>query len=168
MERNLWKENNGKKFLKKKNNGNKFLKKKIYCPTCHSKLEFSAKPFEKPKLAETLTAKQKAMAKAEKKKTGKAPAKKKVVKKKEEKEQEEFICPYCGKVLKEKLATCPDCGATLKFWKIREYYIFIYFFKWKYNLSKKTIKNKFKQKNFKQYIIKRNLNNILKNILKKN
>ena len=55
--------------------------------------------------------------KAEKKKTGKAPAKKKVVKKKEEKEEEaeEFICPYCGKVLKEKLATCPDCSASLKF-----------------------------------------------------
>jgi len=96
---------------------NKFLKKKIYCPTCHSKLEFSAKPFEKPKLAETLTAKQKAMAKAEKKKTGKAPAKKKVVKKKEEKEAEaeEFICPYCGNIMKEKLATCPDCQNLLKF-----------------------------------------------------
>lgn len=96
---------------------NKFLKKKNYCPTCHSKLQFSAKPFEKPKLAETLTAKQKAMAKAEKKKTRKAPAKKKVVKKKEEKEEEaeEFICPYCGNVMKEKLATCTDCSAQLKF-----------------------------------------------------
>ena len=99
----------------------KSLKKKIYCPTCHSKLEFSSEPFEKPKLAETLTAKQKAMAKVEKK-TGKAPAKKKAPKKKAppkevevEAEEEKLICPYCGESLKEKLATCPYCSAALKF-----------------------------------------------------
>ncbi|MFX1340351.1 MAG: zinc-ribbon domain-containing protein [Promethearchaeota archaeon] len=93
------------------------LKKKIYCPTCYSKLEFSYEPFEKPKLAETLTAKQKTMAKVEKKKTGKAPAKKKVEKKEMEKEPEEkkLICELCGETLEEKTKTCPYCGAPLKF-----------------------------------------------------
>lgn len=96
---------------------NKSLKKKIYCPTCYTKLEFSSEPFEKPKLAETLTAKQKVMAKVEKKKKSKVPAKQKVEKKKEEKKEEEklLICPYCGEALKEKLSTCPYCSATLKF-----------------------------------------------------
>ncbi|MFX0072405.1 MAG: hypothetical protein ACFFAO_15075 [Candidatus Hermodarchaeota archaeon] len=91
----------------------KSLRKKVYCPTCHTKLEFSNQPFEKPKLAETLTAKQKVMAKVEKKKTGKAPAKKKV-EKKEEKKVEKLTCPYCGEELEEKLATCPYCGEPIK------------------------------------------------------
>jgi len=95
---------------------NKSLKKKIYCPTCYSKLEFSSEPFEKPKLAETLTAKQKVMAKVEKKKTRKAPAKKQVEKKEVEVEmvEKKLICPYCGEELEEKTATCPFCAATLK------------------------------------------------------
>jgi hypothetical protein len=94
---------------------NKSLKKKRYCPTCYSKLEFSSEPFEKPKLADTLTAKQKVIAKVEKKKTGKAPAKKKAEKKETEVEEKKLICPYCGEALEEKTATCPFCAAPLKF-----------------------------------------------------
>lgn len=96
---------------------NKYGRKKIYCPTCFTKLIYSSEPFEKPKLVETLTAKQKVLTKVEKKKTGKKPQKKKVEKKEliEEKEEEKIICPFCGEELEEKVATCPYCAAPIKF-----------------------------------------------------
>lgn len=99
----------------------KYFRKKTYCPTCSSKLIYSSEPFEKPKLTETLTAKQKVMAKVEKKKTGRSPQKKKAEKKvetkegKEKKEEERLFCPFCGEELEEKLATCPFCSAPIKF-----------------------------------------------------
>ena len=71
---------------------NKYGRKKTYCPTCFSKLIYSSEPFEKPKLVDTLTAKQKVMAKVEKKKTGKETQKKKMEKKetKEVKEEDQL------------------------------------------------------------------------------
>lgn len=96
---------------------NNSMRKKIYCPTCYTKLVYSSEPFEKPKLVEALTAKEKVMAKVEKKKTGKKPPVKKVEKVEEKGavEEEKLVCPYCGEELKEKLATCPYCLAVLKF-----------------------------------------------------
>ena len=96
---------------------NKYGRKKTYCPTCFTKLVYSSEPFEKPKLMEALTAKQKVMAKVEKKKTAKE-AQKRIVEKKEskkEKVEEKIICPFCGEELEEKVATCPFCAAPIKF-----------------------------------------------------
>jgi len=91
---------------------NYYWRKRTYCPNCHSKLVYSSEPFEKPKLEETLTAKQKVMKKASEKKAATPLKKEAVVAKKAEKT---FVCPFCGEELKEKLATCPFCGEALKF-----------------------------------------------------
>ncbi|TFG15709.1 MAG: hypothetical protein EU535_01240 [Promethearchaeota archaeon] len=96
---------------------NKYGRKKTYCPTCFSKLIYSSEPFEKPKLVDTLTAKQKVLAKVDKKKTVKKSQTKKVEKQKtkEEKEEDKIYCPFCGEELEEKVATCPFCAAPIKF-----------------------------------------------------
>jgi len=94
---------------------NKYGRKKTYCPTCFTKLVYSSEPFEKPKLVENLTAKQKVIAKVEKKKAAKEPQKRKVQKKESKEEEEKIICPFCGEELEEKVATCPFCAAPIKF-----------------------------------------------------
>ncbi len=91
---------------------------KHYCPTCYTKLDFSDKPFEKPKKKiEEMTAKEKILAK-----TGvEEEAEEEVLvedkpadKKKEKKEKKKIICSYCGEELEEEVAICPFCQATLK------------------------------------------------------
>ena len=97
---------------------NRYMRKKNYCPTCHSQLVFSKEPFEKPKLVEHLTAKEKVIAKVEKKsqakKTSKAKSKPSKKKKEGIKPEEKLICPFCGELLDEKYATCPYCQEPLK------------------------------------------------------
>ncbi|MFX0000676.1 MAG: hypothetical protein ACFE9Q_09745 [Candidatus Hodarchaeota archaeon] len=86
---------------------------KSYCPYCFTKLEYSDKPFEKPKK------KQKDMTPKEKilDKTGfeEEAEEKPDVKTKEKKEKKKkLVCSYCGEQLEEDLAICPFCQAKLK------------------------------------------------------
>ncbi len=94
---------------------------KVYCSSCFTKLEYSDKPFVKPKKKrEEMTPKERVLDKAgieeepeKKKPTKKKPAARK--KEKEEKrEEKERTCPYCGETLDEKYATCPFCQVPLK------------------------------------------------------
>ncbi|MHA2008773.1 MAG: hypothetical protein ACXABO_20340 [Promethearchaeota archaeon] len=88
---------------------------KVYCPTCHSKLVKSDKPFEKAKKKpEDMTPKEKVLDKAgvEEEKAKKRAPKKKPTKKKEE-EEDVIYCPYCGEELEEKYPTCPFCQSVL-------------------------------------------------------
>ena len=94
---------------------------KVYCPTCFTKLEYSDKPFEKPKKKrEEMTPKERVLDKAgiEKEPEKKLPPKKKPEvkkrKKKEEVEEKRIVCPYCGETLDEEYATCPFCQVSLK------------------------------------------------------
>jgi len=92
---------------------------KSYCPTCFTKLEYSDKPFEKPKKKrKDMTPKEKILDK-----TGLVEeAEEKVLveekpdtKKKEKKDKKQkIICSYCGQELEEDLVVCPFCQATLK------------------------------------------------------
>ena len=91
---------------------NKFGRKKNFCPICHTKLIYSKEPFEKPKLIEALTAKEKVLKKT---KSKKKPVKKKPKVTEKKKEKEEIYCQFCGVQLNEKFATCPYCKAALKF-----------------------------------------------------
>jgi hypothetical protein len=92
---------------------------KIYCPTCFSKLEYSDKPFEKPKKkSEDMTPKERIL---EKTKLRKEPEKeetpKKTIKPKKEKKiekKEPIICSFCGEKLDEDYPTCPFCQAARK------------------------------------------------------
>jgi ferredoxin len=94
---------------------------KVYCPTCFSKLEYSDKPFEKPKKKrEEMTPKERVLDKAgimEEPEEKPVPTKKPTARKKEKKEKKgdkELTCPYCGETLDEEYATCPFCQVPLK------------------------------------------------------
>jgi hypothetical protein len=95
---------------------------KVYCPTCFTKLEYSDKPFIKPKKKrEDMTPKERVLDKAglieEEPEIEEVPEKKpkaKKRKKKEEKEDKKIICPYCEETLDGKYANCPFCQAPLK------------------------------------------------------
>ncbi|MFX0041098.1 MAG: hypothetical protein ACFFCY_15010 [Promethearchaeota archaeon] len=94
---------------------------KMYCPTCFTKLEYSDKPFIKPKKkSEDMTPKERILDKAEVKEEEKTeePSKEKLETKKRKKEEKEDekkkICPYCGEKLGEEYAICPFCQASLK------------------------------------------------------
>lgn len=91
---------------------------KTYCPDCFTKLEYSDKPFEKPKKKrETMTPREKILDKAglreetEEETVEKKPEPKK---KEKEKKKEKIFCEYCGEKLDDDYATCPFCQATLK------------------------------------------------------
>ncbi len=92
---------------------------KSYCPICFTKLEYSEKPFEKPKKkSEDMTPKERILDKAglEVEVEEKVPiAKKSNVKKREKKDKKQkIICSYCGEELDEDYASCPFCQAALK------------------------------------------------------
>jgi hypothetical protein len=95
---------------------------KVYCPTCFTKLEYSDKPFVKPKKkSEDMTPKERVLDKAglmeEEPELEKVPTKKneaKKRKKKEDKEVQKSLCPYCGETLDDQYANCPFCQAPLK------------------------------------------------------
>ena len=92
---------------------------KVYCSTCFTKLEYSDKPFEKPKKKkETLTPKEKILDKAglreEPEEEEMIEEKPKPKKKEKEKKKEKIFCEYCGEKLDGDYATCPFCQATLK------------------------------------------------------
>ena len=87
---------------------------KTYCPECFTKLEYSDKPFEKPKKKrETMTPREKILDKAglreetEEEEIEKKPEPKK-------KKKGKIFCEYCGEKLDDDYATCPFCQATLK------------------------------------------------------
>ncbi len=92
---------------------------KKYCPDCSGKLEYSDKPFEKPKKREDMTPRERVLDKAgieEETEKKKQQAKKKAEqkKKKEELEEKKIFCSFCGEELKEDYPTCPFCKAALK------------------------------------------------------
>lgn len=95
---------------------------KVYCPTCFTKLEYSDKPFIKPKKKrEDMTPKERVLDKAglieEEPEVEEVPTKKpeaKKRKKEEGKEKKVLKCPYCEEILDGKYATCPFCQAPLK------------------------------------------------------
>ena len=94
-------------------------KPKHYCPTCFTKLDFSDKPFEKPKKKiEKMTAKEKILAKTgvEEEAEEIIPIEEKQAEKKKVKKEKKkkIICSYCGAELDEEVAICPFCQATLK------------------------------------------------------
>ena len=85
---------------------------KTYCPECFTKLEYSDKPFEKPKKKrETMTPREKILDKAGLREETKPEPKKK----EKEKKKGKIFCEYCGEKLDDDYATCPFCQATLKF-----------------------------------------------------
>ena len=94
---------------------------KVYCTTCFTKLQYSDKPFIKPKKKrDDMTPKERVLDKAgieeEPKKeslTKKKPETKKS-KKEEKSEEEKFYCSFCGEKLDEDYATCPFCQAARK------------------------------------------------------
>ncbi|MFX0021148.1 MAG: hypothetical protein ACFE9S_02405 [Candidatus Hermodarchaeota archaeon] len=95
---------------------------KVYCPTCFTKLEYSSKPFIKPKKKrEDMTPKERVLDKAglmeEEPEVEEAPTKKtETIKRKKEEDKEDIksVCPYCGETLDDKYANCPFCQAPLK------------------------------------------------------
>jgi len=95
---------------------------KVHCPTCFTKLEYSDKPFIKPKKKlEDMTPKERVLDKAglkEEPKKAEPPKKKlEVKKKKKQKEIEEkdkIFCSFCGEELEEDYPTCPFCQAARK------------------------------------------------------
>jgi hypothetical protein len=94
---------------------------KIYCPTCFSKLEYSDKPFEKPKKKrEEMTPKERILEKTGFVEEPKEEAIKEVIKPKKQKkerkkkEEEPIICSFCGEKLDEDYPTCPFCQAARK------------------------------------------------------
>ncbi|MFW9829484.1 MAG: hypothetical protein ACFFEY_18060 [Candidatus Thorarchaeota archaeon] len=94
---------------------------KIYCPKCFNKLEYSDKPFEKPKKKrEEMTPKERILEKTglveepEEEETKKTIKPKKGKKEKKEKEEEPIICSFCGEKLDEDYPTCPFCQAVRK------------------------------------------------------
>lgn len=93
---------------------------KSYCPDCFTKLEYSDKPFEKPKKKrETMTPREKILDKAglreeTEEEEEEAEEKPKPKKKEKEKKKGKIFCEYCGEKLDEDYATCPFCQATLK------------------------------------------------------
>lgn len=93
---------------------------KSYCPECFTKLEYSDKPFVKPKKKkEKLSPREKILDKAglledteEVETVEEKPEPKK--KEKEKKKKGKYFCSYCGAELEEDYVTCPFCQATLK------------------------------------------------------
>jgi hypothetical protein len=85
-------------------------KPKVYCPTCFTKLEYSDKPFVKPKKKrEDMTPKERVLDKTSLKEG--AEKEDLPVKNKKEKKQ---ICPYCGATLDKEYTNCPFCQVSLK------------------------------------------------------
>ena len=92
-------------------------KPKHYCPTCFSKLEFSDKPFVKPKKKiKEMTAKEKILAKASPKEEAQEEGlvESKPAEKQKAEKKKEIICSFCGEKLEGDLAQCPYCQAILK------------------------------------------------------
>jgi len=95
---------------------------KIHCPTCFTKLEYSDKPFVKPKKErKDMTPKERVLDKAgikeeEPEKILKSKKKPETKKRKKEEilEEKKKICPYCGETLDDEYATCPFCQVPLK------------------------------------------------------
>jgi hypothetical protein len=95
---------------------------KVYCPTCFTKLEYSDKPFIKPKKKrEDMTPKERVLDKAglleEEPEEEEVPTKKQEPKKRKKdkgKEDIKSVCPYCGETLDGKYTTCPFCQSPLK------------------------------------------------------
>ena len=95
---------------------------KVYCPTCFTKLEYSDKPFVKPKKKrEDMTPKERVLDKAgikeeepEEEEPSKKKPKAKKKKKEEDLEEKKISCPYCGETLDEEYAVCPFCQVPLK------------------------------------------------------
>ncbi|MFW9990263.1 MAG: hypothetical protein ACFFC3_16605 [Candidatus Odinarchaeota archaeon] len=92
---------------------------KSYCPVCFTKLEYSEKPFEKPKKKkEKMSPREKILDKAgllEDKEEEEIVEDKPEPKKKEKvKKKGKYFCSYCGAELEEDYATCPFCQASLK------------------------------------------------------
>ncbi len=95
---------------------------KVYCPTCFTKLEYSDKPFVKPKKKrEDMTPKERVLDKAglieEEPEIEESPNKEPETnkrKKEEKKDKKELVCPYCGETLDGQYATCPFCKVSLK------------------------------------------------------
>ena len=92
-------------------------KPKNYCPECHTKLEYSDKPFEKPKKKpEEMTPKERVLDKAGlEEKLKQKPTRKKPAKKAAKEEEKKIFCPYCGEELEEKLPTCPFCQSVIEY-----------------------------------------------------
>lgn len=96
---------------------------KDYCPNCFSKLEYSDKPFVKPKKkTEDMTPREKVLDKAgmeieaeEKKPVKEKPYGEKKRKKEEKVEKEKIFCSFCGEELDEDYPTCPYCRAARNF-----------------------------------------------------
>ena len=94
-------------------------RQKDYCPDCRAKLEYSEKPFEKPKKRADMTPREKVLDKAgieEKAEKKKQASKKRKEKKKdeEEKEAKKIFCSFCGEELDEDYPTCPFCQSARK------------------------------------------------------
>lgn len=95
---------------------------KVHCPICFTKLEYSDKPFVKPKKErKDMTPKERVLDKAgikEEEPEVKEPAKRKPETKKRKKEEDleekKIICPYCGETLDGEYAICPFCQVPLK------------------------------------------------------
>ncbi|MFX1380531.1 MAG: hypothetical protein ACFFA4_15705 [Promethearchaeota archaeon] len=95
---------------------------KTHCPTCFTKLEYSDKPFIKPKKKpEDMTPKERVLDKAglrkEELEIPERPKKKSEARKKkieEDKKEKKLSCPYCGATLDEEYAVCPFCQVALK------------------------------------------------------
>ena len=94
---------------------------KVYCSTCFTKLEYSDKPFVKPKKErKDMTPKEKLLDKVgieEEEEIEETPKKKPEAKKKKKEEvskEKKTICPYCGETLDEEYAVCPFCQVSLK------------------------------------------------------
>jgi uncharacterized paraquat-inducible protein A len=95
------------------------LKKKIYCPQCHSVLEFydtkEQLPDKRPAL-EHIFDKIEEDKKQKEQLIKKEEIKEKIKKQKEKKKEiiEEIHCPYCHKVVENNILICPYCGVEIK------------------------------------------------------
>ncbi|MFX0004713.1 MAG: hypothetical protein ACFE9C_14340 [Candidatus Hodarchaeota archaeon] len=95
---------------------------KVHCPTCFTKLEYSDKPFMKPKKKlEDMTPKERVLDKTgvrekelEIAESSKKKSETKKRKKEEKEDEKKKICPYCGETLDEDYAVCPFCQVSLK------------------------------------------------------
>ena len=91
-------------------------RKKVHCPTCRTKVTFSADPYEKPKEdEEPVTAREKVLKKAGKAKEKKERVERETpVEKGEGEEKDQTFCPYCGEDIEEGISRCPYCHSSLK------------------------------------------------------
>lgn len=76
----------------------KYVRKRDTCPTCKALLDFSEKPYEKPK---ELTDK------------SKEEKEKQQTKDKSEEEEKQIYCPFCGHALTPPVDSCPYCQTTI-------------------------------------------------------